>query len=1192
MQTHMVCRSLAVCIVTLAFALPQSGHAACAGDCNDSRQVTVDELLTGVNIALGNNAVGNCFAMDGNIDSQVTVDEILAAVNRALNGCGSPASERLTALYNGYFLTVDPTRALAAGSTADRYRLYVLHGVLIDSRSGRVAAIYPALGTPAFSGGAVAGAASTFTALQNSESPPPPGTTAEQLRGYWRQAGVSEELLAGTTWVDLNGGVVTAGLTDTHFHVTPWSKKVPAAGERFGYYADISDPAYYVNPSDWSQKCPRDTLWHVVADANSHLADTGDNGIYLHGYLYSEVDNNSTGQLQPAYMYSSASTCEGAAPNPQYLINRVSSQSVTPPADVCASDPATWPALPDPMLPALLIQTTGQACWYNAALLAGYNQQQEALRSALAPVPLDAALASGSPDGATWNLKVRAGAQGSQALFNARTPYQMDVVVSKEGQSGTLTVPFDIVSTNASEQLLTGQAMIPELATSALSGTLTSLDVRPFYRPIVSCIPKATWDAAASYWGQSPGNESVGYGAWDPRSPYITNWYNGAKRGLLQYVYDAAAQAYRPTGYAEHYPMRDALATVVLAPAPIAENMEQRRRVAAWCHRHGLTLTNDIMFYRRPGQEVDFLTYEALSYDHQATGDLDFYSRVGLDPAVPTGNFNLRVGCYYYIENADDVSPTLRLAHDAAAGSDVNRLKPAGDNPEYPGWVRWLGWKLQLDGAYSTRSLFSNAPFSKLGQTDPVTVVNEFGNQVIFRDHAFGLLTMTDLQEQVFTSRESAALYWLVRESAPGSSFRNPELSQDWTVLAKGVVGFLGLSISTPTLTADLQKLNHVTLSSTQAAQMAAKIAAVVAQVNDAWERTLTALIRIWYARAQSPAALPAMPSQTVCHAAGDGAVDLWAHAIGQLKRDVETLPATWADLLPRWQAVIPEDADISGLRRIFSAERFRIEHLSNISRIVLDEIVGPDGLDAATDPSGRNIVVSSQPAIAVIDGHSVTSTGGGFPVAQELWPIPFDSDTWSGLQPAPRYQHIAPLATYLREDIPLTINTDPPAMHDPRPALTLIGAVARTPIEVDPSHWADQTGSEPVARPPDYLAGKVYTPFGYVSSSAANPLQITIEQALASMTFWGAYSANMDSEAGAIAVPQGAGQPGWFADLVVWRANPLAITGPNGLTLSALGRMSEGNDDAGRLATINAFITKFLPKMTVVGGIPVYRQQ
>jgi hypothetical protein len=59
----------------------------CVGDCNGNGQVTVDEILTMVNIALGNADVSACGAGDANEDGQITVDEILTAVNNALNGC-------------------------------------------------------------------------------------------------------------------------------------------------------------------------------------------------------------------------------------------------------------------------------------------------------------------------------------------------------------------------------------------------------------------------------------------------------------------------------------------------------------------------------------------------------------------------------------------------------------------------------------------------------------------------------------------------------------------------------------------------------------------------------------------------------------------------------------------------------------------------------------------------------------------------------------------------------------------------------------------------------------------------------------------------------------------------------------------------------------------------------------------------
>jgi YVTN family beta-propeller protein len=59
----------------------------CSGDCNNNGVVTVEELLLGVNIALGTAPLSECLSLDANHDGVVTVDELLAAVNTALNGC-------------------------------------------------------------------------------------------------------------------------------------------------------------------------------------------------------------------------------------------------------------------------------------------------------------------------------------------------------------------------------------------------------------------------------------------------------------------------------------------------------------------------------------------------------------------------------------------------------------------------------------------------------------------------------------------------------------------------------------------------------------------------------------------------------------------------------------------------------------------------------------------------------------------------------------------------------------------------------------------------------------------------------------------------------------------------------------------------------------------------------------------------
>jgi hypothetical protein len=59
----------------------------CTGDCNGNGQVSIDELVRGVNLALGSAPAGDCPAFDGNGDGAVTIDELVRAVTIALTGC-------------------------------------------------------------------------------------------------------------------------------------------------------------------------------------------------------------------------------------------------------------------------------------------------------------------------------------------------------------------------------------------------------------------------------------------------------------------------------------------------------------------------------------------------------------------------------------------------------------------------------------------------------------------------------------------------------------------------------------------------------------------------------------------------------------------------------------------------------------------------------------------------------------------------------------------------------------------------------------------------------------------------------------------------------------------------------------------------------------------------------------------------
>lgn len=66
---------------------PTVPTTSCVGDCNDDGSVGVDELVRGVNIALGDSEATSCAALDADSDGSVTIEELLRAVNAALSGC-------------------------------------------------------------------------------------------------------------------------------------------------------------------------------------------------------------------------------------------------------------------------------------------------------------------------------------------------------------------------------------------------------------------------------------------------------------------------------------------------------------------------------------------------------------------------------------------------------------------------------------------------------------------------------------------------------------------------------------------------------------------------------------------------------------------------------------------------------------------------------------------------------------------------------------------------------------------------------------------------------------------------------------------------------------------------------------------------------------------------------------------------
>jgi len=65
-----------------------SGGQPCVADCNQDGEVTIDDLITALNVAFDPAKLATCPSADHNGDGEVAIDEIILAVNAALGGCG------------------------------------------------------------------------------------------------------------------------------------------------------------------------------------------------------------------------------------------------------------------------------------------------------------------------------------------------------------------------------------------------------------------------------------------------------------------------------------------------------------------------------------------------------------------------------------------------------------------------------------------------------------------------------------------------------------------------------------------------------------------------------------------------------------------------------------------------------------------------------------------------------------------------------------------------------------------------------------------------------------------------------------------------------------------------------------------------------------------------------------------------
>jgi hypothetical protein len=125
----------------------------CPGDCQGDQRVTLEDLLVGINLALGVQPPSACINFDIDKSESVTVDEIVAAIDAALNGCPSatpPATPTESPTQTATFsqtATPTPNGAPLVPQHAI-YRTYPGRGIhlalgVIDPEGGAVRCIAP-----------------------------------------------------------------------------------------------------------------------------------------------------------------------------------------------------------------------------------------------------------------------------------------------------------------------------------------------------------------------------------------------------------------------------------------------------------------------------------------------------------------------------------------------------------------------------------------------------------------------------------------------------------------------------------------------------------------------------------------------------------------------------------------------------------------------------------------------------------------------------------------------------------------------------------------------------------------------------------------------------------------------------------------------------------------------------------------
>ena len=117
----------ALLLVGTLAVTPARSQQPCIGDCDGGGTVTIDELILGVNIALGSAQLDQCPVYDGDSSGRVEIYELIAAVGNALNGCqaGPPSKANKS---GPIAITADGHLVVAVNTDVDTISIFTVGG--------------------------------------------------------------------------------------------------------------------------------------------------------------------------------------------------------------------------------------------------------------------------------------------------------------------------------------------------------------------------------------------------------------------------------------------------------------------------------------------------------------------------------------------------------------------------------------------------------------------------------------------------------------------------------------------------------------------------------------------------------------------------------------------------------------------------------------------------------------------------------------------------------------------------------------------------------------------------------------------------------------------------------------------------------------------------------------------------------